>query len=155
MGDNCMEGFGTLCFLSLLILFPLKNENRGGKKVMIEIPTRSLWDFFGKWNCTMCVFWFCGDREELVILSKTEAENKMRLDGKKRNWREFTFLPRKRLKLVSKVSPLNSSCLWFCDKGQYKKERWLTEKTHSLLGTWALNGHFHCSRLSLNTINGI
>lgn len=31
----------------------------------------------------MCIVWFCGDREELVIQSKMEAENKMIGDGKK------------------------------------------------------------------------
>lgn len=32
----------------------------------------------------MCIVWFCGDREELVILSKMEAENKLTGDGKKK-----------------------------------------------------------------------
>lgn len=91
----------------------------------------------------MCIVWFCGDRKELVILSKTEAENKMTWDGKERNGREFTFLPReRRLKLVSKVSSLNSTSLWFCDKGPYKKEKWLTEKPHSVLGAWATEWSF-------------
>lgn len=59
----------------------------------------------------MCIVWLCGDREELVILSKMEAENKLTRDGKKKNKeRKFTFLPReKRLKLVSNVNSLSSS----------------------------------------------
>lgn len=65
----------------------------------------------------MCIVWFCGDREELVIQSKMEAENKMIGDGKKpkqnkkQAGREFTFLPRerRRLKLASKVNSLSSN----------------------------------------------
>lgn len=46
--------------------------------------------------------WFCGDREEMVILSKMEAENKMKGDGGKKG-KEFIFLPReRRLKLREK-----------------------------------------------------
>lgn len=59
----------------------------------------------------MCIAWFCGDREDLVLLSKMEAENKMTGDGKKiKNGREFTFLLKgRKLNLVSKVNSLSSS----------------------------------------------
>lgn len=39
---------------------------------------------FGNSKNRLCIVWFCGDREELVILPKMEAENNMAGDGKKK-----------------------------------------------------------------------
>lgn len=44
--------------------------------------------------------WFCGDREEMVILSKMEAENKMKGDGGKK--RKGIYFPSQGEKIKTK-----------------------------------------------------
>lgn len=70
-----MEGFVAICFLSLLIFFLSKIFQRGKKKVGSK--TEDWETSFGKPNHTIYIVKFSGDGDELVILSKTGAENKM------------------------------------------------------------------------------
>lgn len=70
-----MEGFVAICFLSLLIFFLSKIFQRGKKKVGSK--TEACETSFGKPNHTIYIVKFSGDGDELVILSKTGAENKM------------------------------------------------------------------------------
>lgn len=59
MGDNCIEGFGTVCFLSLLIFFPSQKKTekkKKEKKMVVAIHHIEACEIsFGKSNDTICI----------------------------------------------------------------------------------------------------